>query len=543
MNAEYVAQLKSQLWRLQHLFKCRREGDGMAIPLILRPEQEIVVKHLIEKPTVPLYIIKSRRLGISTIVDTFMADCAVWSSGFRGLIIDQTKDDAVKKMVEIVRFAIKNLPPEMLKDYIITKENDSEFRMYHRLEKESQDSAIFASISGRGGDTSMLHVSEMGPIASLDPARAREIRTGAFPAARKGRRVVETTWYGGKTGELWEMVKPILDGNPNAEGVIHFFPWHGDATAIRMEGTVPEELEQYFKDLSEKLGKTFSREQKCWYAAKKLEQGMWVKREMPSTLEESLSVPMAGTIYGDLLDDLRGKKRVHDFPADRTCCGFTFWDIGFSDYGCIWLVQLVGRDILLLDYFSGEGEIAETYAGVVKRWEDDYDMAIKRHYLPHDADTRERSSGKSYKDALIVAGMRSKEITVVPRTPDVWLGINELRTLLPRSYIHSTNCSKQFFKHGEVKKEGAQTIPSGIDCLDFYHKRAGSNNGIVYDEPVHDQFSHGASALRTFAEAHRQGMIEGTSFVARERRTSPVRVMRGPGAESYGRKQGPNVIR
>jgi hypothetical protein len=224
--------------------------------------------------------------------------------------------------------------------------------------------------------------------------------------------------------------------------------------------------------------------------------------------------------------------------------GFTFWDIGFSDFGCIWLVQFVGRDILLLDYYSGEGEDAGHYAGKMKQWEDQHDIVIRRHYLPHDADTRERSSGKSYKDALIVAGLKAKEITVVPRTPDTWLGINELRTLLPRCFIHSTNCSRKFFKKGEVKREGAETIPSGIDCLDFYHKRESSNNGVAYEEPVHDQYSHGCDSARTLAEAYRQGMIEGTSFVAREKRTTPIRVIRdGAGRVMAGFRRNINVLK
>lgn len=531
--------LADQMWRIKNLFKCRREGDGTAIPLRLRPEQEVVVKHLIDNPAVPLYIIKSRRLGISTIVDTFQAERCVFSSGFRGVIIDQTKDDAVKKMVEIVRFAIRNLPPEILKDFIIDKENDSEFRMHLKSEKETQDSVIFASIGARGGDASFLHISEWGTISALDPARSREIRTGAFPAARKGRRVVETTWYGGKTGELWDLVKPIMDGNPNAEGVIHFFPWHCDPEAVRFDGSITPETEEYFRDLSARLDKKFTDNQKRWYAAKKIEQGIWVKREFPSTLDESLSVPMAGTIYGDLLDQLREKKRVHNFFAERVCPAFTFWDIGFSDFGCIWLLQFVGRDILALDYCTATGETAMFYANRVKKWSDEHNVTIARHYLPHDADTRERSSGKSYKDALIVAGMNAKEITVVPRTPDVWLGINELRTLLPRFYIHATNCGTPV-----TLKGGEKTLPSGIDCLEFYHKREGSNNGVLYDEPVHDEYSHGASALRTFSESYRLGMIEGTSFVAKEKRTSPVRVVRGPGPESYGAsRRAVNVIR
>lgn len=521
------ADLADPLWRLRNLYSCREEGSGRAIPLRLRAEQETLVTHLLTKPNVPVYVIKSRRLGISTAVDTFQSDRAVFTSGFRGMIIDKTQDDATKKMVEIVRFAVDSLPPELLQAFTFDKRNDSELRLRHNQEDESRDSVIYATTGGRGGDCSMLHVSEWGPISALDPKRSQEIRTGAYPAARMGRRVVETTWYGGKSGELWDLVKPVMDGNPNAEGVIFFFPWHSDPQAIRIDGMVTKEIEEYFRTLAEKTSKTFSREQKLWYSAKKLEQGMWVKREYPSTLDEALSVPMAGTIYGDIIDQLREKHRISDFPAEATCPAYSFWDIGLSDFGCVWLVQFVGRDILILDYATACGEPASWFAETVKQWERKHSVVIRKHYLPHDVDTRERSSGKTYKDALIVAGLPRSDLQTVPRTPDIWLGINELRGLLPRAFIHSTNC-------GATSQYGSVTIPSGLDCLEFYHKREQTKTGgVIYEDPVHDQYSHGADGLRTMAEAYRQGMIEGTSFVARDRRMSGVQVFRGPGPQSY----------
>jgi hypothetical protein len=519
--------LRDPLWRLKNLYSCREEGTGRAIPLILRPEQELLVHHLIERPSVPIYVIKSRRLGISTLVDTFQADQSIFSSGFRGLIVDQKQADATKKMVEIVRFAVDNVAPAILAGLVIDKRNDSELRLRHKDEPESADSVIYATTGGRGGDCSMLHVSEWGPIAATDPVRSREIRTGTFPSARLGRRVVETTWYGGKSGDLWDLVKPILDGNPNAEGVVYFFPWHADPQAIKLEGQLNDEIEDYFRELGAKLGKSFSTPQKFWYAAKQVEQGMWVRREYPSILDEALSVPMAGTIYGEQIDELRAKKRISDFPADESVQAFTFWDIGLSDFGCVWLVQLVGRDILLLDYYSNEGVPAATYAAQIVTWEQKHKIKVGMNYLPHDANTRERSSGTTYAEALRTAGL--KHMRVVPRTSDVWLGINELRTLLPRCYIHSVNCAATGLVAG-------RTIPSGLDCLEYYHKKVESVSGAIYEHPVHDHYSNGADALRTFSEAHRLGMIEGTSYTATQTERAQVKVLRGAGPESYSVK-------
>ena len=510
------------MWRLGNLYSCREEGTGVSIPFVPRAEQEVLFRHLVEKPGEPLYVIKSRRLGISTAIDTFQADQAVFTSGFRGIIIDQTQDDATKKMVEIVRFAVDSLDKELLRRIVFSKRNDGELRLRHEGEGESDDSVIYATTGNRGGDCSMLHVSEWGPISATDPVRSREIRTGAFPAARRGRRVVETTWYGGKTGDLWELVKPIIDQDPNAEGVIYFFPWWSDPQAVRIGGMVTEEVEDYFRDLAGRLARSFSPEQKKWYAAKRMEQGMFVKREYPSTLEEALSVPMQGTIYGDLVDRMREEKRVAVFPSEKGFPAYTFWDLGMSDYGCVWLVQFVGRDILILDYVSRSGEPASFYAGWVRLKEREHGVVVRGNFLPHDANARNRGTGLTYVDDARDAGL--DHIRVVPVNPDLWTGINALRSMLPRCYIHSVNCTK-------THEDGILTIPSGLDCLEYYHKKDENVGGILSERPVHDQYSHGADGLRTMAEADRLGMIGGKSYSETGRRK--INVLRGPSENSY----------
>ena len=239
-------------------------------------------------------------------------------------------------------------------------------------------------------------------------------------------------------------------------------------------------------------------------------------------MECDVSKSVANAIYGGQMDTLRRENRISDFAFDRTCPLFTFWDIGQSDFTCLWLVQFVGRDICVLDYFCRNGQPPAFYAAKVAEWERSYGVPVRVNYLPHDADTR-GPSGKTYVSYLKEAGL--SQIKVVPRTPDLWLGINELRALLPRAFIHHTNCS-QVWSMGEVE------MPSGIDCLDYYRKKEQVSTGLILDVPVHDQYSHGADALRTMAEAYRQGMIEGTSFV-RNSRTEKVEVLRGPTPQSY----------
>lgn len=231
--------------------------------------------------------------------------------------------------------------------------------------------------------------------------------------------------------------------------------------------------------------------------------------------ECSFDAAIEGAIYGEYIDKLRATKRISCFVADPGCPAFTFWDIGMSDFGVVWLVQFVGRDILLLDYCSRTGEPASFYVAWIRQAERRHELVVCKNYLPHDANTRERGTGRTYVNVCTDAGLNN--IQVVPRTPDVWLGINELRNLLPRCYIHQTNCGTPFMM-------GEKSLPSGLDCLEYYHKKEVNKNGILGEDPVHDEFSHGADGLRTMSEAYRLGMIDGTSYVANDsRRANPPR--------------------
>ena len=258
-------------------------------------------------------------------------------------------------------------------------------------------------------------------------------------------------------------------------------------------------------------------------------------------MECDVNMSIANAIYGREMDTVRKDNRLRMVPVDRDLPLYTFWDIGYSDYTSVWLAQFSGRDICLCDYYCNSGQPAAYYAAKVRKWEEEFGAPMRTAFVPHDANAHDKGSGKTYVDHLKEAGL--DKVVVVPRTPDEWQSINTLRALFPRMYIDSTRCTVPWTM-------GEMEMPSGVDCLDYYRKKEDASSGYVTDVPVHDQYSHGASALRTLAEAHKSGLIEGTSFTARESRhgLGPVKVLRGAGAGSYPQQQRrsfnkPNVIR
>ena len=73
----------------------------------------------------------------------------------------------------------------------------------------------------------------------------------------------------------------------------------------------------------------------------------------------------------------------------------------------------------------------------------------------------------------------------VPRTQDIWVGINRLRQMLPRFSFRIPQCDR------------------GLEALSNYHARRETSSGIAVDLPVHDWASHAADGLRLIAEAER----------------------------------------
>jgi hypothetical protein len=477
--------LANQLWRLRNLYQCRKQGSGEGIPFIPRPEQEEVFRHLIETPHVPAYVIKSRRLGFSTGLNTFQVDSAAFTKGWRGILIDLKQEDAAKKMTEQIRFAFDSLPREILSRLRIIKRNDSELRFALTGETDSEDSVIFAAISARGGDTSMLHVSEMGPMAAKDPPRAKELVNGAFPAASKGRIVVETTWMGGKSGELWEQVKPIMEADPNANGKIFFFPWHGDPEAIRTDGRCTEEIEAYFRELSEKLGKQFSPEQKKYYAMKRITHRHEVYREYPSTIEEALKSPVEGAIYAPYIDELRTAGRVTAFPIDHSALVHTAWDLGSQQNTVTIFFQVRGRDIYIIDaLLEKQINMTDRVSMILAKG---YPLGV--HLLPHDSES-DKTGVKTVRQEIEEAGLKNTQ--VVKRTMSVWSDINKTEENFPRFIFHAKNC---------------ETL---LERLENYRVEIDTSEGVSKETPLHDNNSHSADALRYIVRGIEAGLVPDT---------------------------------
>lgn len=366
-NALYNEALAKRLlgdrrWRLGNLYWIKPEGGGDPIRFVPRDIQWQIYNHLIDTPQLPAYIIKSRRLGFSTALSVFAGDQVSFEAGRNLNLVDLTQPDAFKKMREQVRYAVDSLPQPIWQRFEFDARNESHLAMRIKGQPEAALSNLFAGMNARGGDCSGLWVSEWGPLAAQDPYRSGKILAGAFPAARRGWRCVETTWMGGKNGDLWNLIEPIYSGNPNADGKIYFFPWHGDPVCVSITGEITDDVRDYFADLEDQLGKKFNDEQKKWWAVEKTRLGIKMPQEFPSTLEEALSAPGNAPKFSE-----RGCNFIEKHLKDNACQYGTIhvkgdraiWEeLGEregSAFARIWEHPMPGRTYILhIDWCTGQ---------------------------------------------------------------------------------------------------------------------------------------------------------------------------------------------
>jgi hypothetical protein len=479
--------LANPLWRLRNLYHIKQASDGRIIKFAPRPEQQRVYDMLFKEGVKRLIILKARRLGMSTALDVLLTDQMLWNAGTQCSLVDQTAADAERKLATIAKVALDNLPPVALQ--CIEKVRDSGSILEVSVAGEAA-SSFFAGLRARGGTNNWLHLSEWGVIQADDPRRSEEILTGAIPSAEHGRIIIETTWKGGRGGHLWEIVKGALEtpeaAKTDKDWRVVFFPWWKDPTYV-VEGdvsTISPAISQYLDNMEQTTGHTFSPQQRLWYDRQSRDLGLFIFREFPTTLDECFKSPVEGAIYAGELDKLRASGAISAFKTDNSTLVHTAWDLGSPVNTVVWYFQVIGgNEVRVIDCDMDLDMTPVQRVGHMLAKGYSYGA----HFLPHDA-AATRTSGKADAQVYTEAGLAN--VRVLPRTHDIWIGINACLQMFPRFSFRLPACER------------------GLDALANYAYKRSSATGIVVNEPVHNWASHAADALRMIAEAEMAGMLK-----------------------------------
>jgi hypothetical protein len=197
--------------------------------------------------------------------------------------------------------------------------------------------------------------------------------------------------------------------------------------------------------------------------------------------ECSFDAAVEGSYYGQILNELEEKKHMQEIPREELSRTFTAWDLGMGDSTSIWVAQLVGTEVRLIDYYENHGVGLDHYV----KWIKDNDYLKAEHILPHDVRVRELGTGKSRLEMLEESGL---EVKIAPRM-GLDDGIQAVRRLLPRCWFN------------------VPQVQNGLNCLRNYRRDYDEKRKIFYERPLHDWSSHGSDSFRYLA----LGLDEGHS--------------------------------
>lgn len=180
-----------------------------------------------------------------------------------------------------------------------------------------------------------------------------------------------------------------------------------------------------------------------------------------------------GAIYKAELKNAENEGRIRSVICDGMQPVDTFWDLGYADRVSIWAAQRTPFEVKILRYFEGDHQAIDYYLREIQTW----GYVLGTCYLPWDGGTISLGTGKSIEELMRAKGFKTR----VNRQLSVADGINAVRTIFPQMYFDAKLCA------------------DGLQYLRRYQWGPVTALGVARREPLHDDASHPADALRTMA--------------------------------------------
>lgn len=182
-----------------------------------------------------------------------------------------------------------------------------------------------------------------------------------------------------------------------------------------------------------------------------------------------------GSVFGKQLAQAREDGRIGKVPYDESLGVYTAWDLGVGDATSIWFFQTTpGGEIHFIDQYESSGEDLGHYISVIQNKPYQYN----KHFLPHDAKSRELQTGTSRVEFFNARGIYNIDVL---RPTRFTLGQDDI------SLVARPKFSKCWFDEEKCKR--------GLECLRAYHFSYDEKNKLLKDKPEHDWSSHSSSAF------------------------------------------------
>jgi len=194
--------------------------------------------------------------------------------------------------------------------------------------------------------------------------------------------------------------------------------------------------------------------------------------------ECSFDAAILGAYFGREMAVAEREGRITEVQYDPALPVHTVWDLGKGANMAIWMFQVAGNEIRVIDHHEGAHSEAipqcvSVLDGKPYNWGNDY--------VPHDAKAVEIGTGRTRVETLLI--LKRKPVLVPDH--EVMDGINAARLTLPKVWFDREKCR------------------DGIEALKQYRAEFDEKLKTFKDNPRHDWASHSADAFRYLAMAWR----------------------------------------
>lgn len=468
---EFRKKMENPWWRINNLYQCKNK-EGEVVPFFCWEEQA----ELYHGMSLRNVILKSRQVGMTTFIQIYMLDTALFNSNTNVGVVAHNRDDAQAFFRDKIKFAYENLH-EDLKEAIPAR-NDAAGELGF-----ANGSHIRVATSLRGSTLQIAHISEYGHICAYRPEKAREVKTGTLNTiSPKSICFIESTMEQ-PIGHFYDI---CVEAEKQAGNIgpldykFWFFPWwRRDEYTVDTPRDIGPEDANYFKELDLKHGIKLSERQKWWYISKKKEQGDEVFKQFPSIPEEAYRVILENAVYGKEMRTAWKEGRISKVPHIPRLPVNVFFDIG-RDMTAMVFHQADGLIHRIINYVEAENENLDWIANVLQK--DFPEYTYGKFYFPHDIDNVDLSQSRKLTRKQILQELGVNPIKVVERVKSLDDGIAATRFLVKSCWFDEVKCKRL------------------VMCLENYRYERHKTTGVLSREPVHNWASHGCDAFRQIAQ-------------------------------------------
>lgn len=516
---EYQANIKNWKWRIANLYPIKPKSGGVPVRFIPNNIQIKFMNDMWRRNCV----LKSRGIGMSTMIDLFVLDSALFIPNFSAAICAHTEDKAMELFRDLIMFPYDNLAYHSIKQPI----KDGTYGTKSEIQF-ANGSTIAVYVTMAGGSHQAVVSTELGVLAALNPEAAKNFKMQGLPTARDDRAFVfiESTGQGGPQGVFYETclaareeTNMILSGQIKQSKTsyrFHFFPWYADSCRVRQDPyPIPKEDAEYFKKIERECNITLTDKQKWWYCETAngptgLAKIGEMHSQYPSTFDEAFETFVQDAYFTEALNRASSDNRIGQFKYDSRYPVDTWWDIGL-DGTSIWFTQSIGNLIHVIWYFEDSNKELPYYldylqGGIVKLpWPK---VRYRFHVAPHDVVRRDFATVQNVWKVAKNRGVEfEKSIDRPARKQD---SIQAAMMFIHRCKFDKENCAL------------------GLRRLENYRPQWDAKQDMAKSQPRHDKNSHAADAFQTLAQFH-------DKVLAKNGEGLPMRSMESAMANDYPR--------